>query len=170
MPSLSIARSAEPPADAEAYARAQGTFYHLPQWGECLRDMYRFRLEWYSARAADRLVGLLPIAEVPGLLGPRRLVSLPFSYAAGALALDAATADALAAAVRERAEDRGIRRIERFLPGGEHGIEFLCHRARLPGRPRPLVWREEVVRASRAGSGSLRGRGMDELATVLPSA
>jgi len=112
MPPLSIARSAEPPAGAEAYAREHGTFYHLPQWAECLRDMYRLRVEWYSALADDRLIGLLPIAEVPALLGPRRLVSLPFSYAAGPLAAEATTAHALAAAVRERARDRGIRRIE----------------------------------------------------------
>jgi Acetyltransferase (GNAT) domain len=46
------------------------------------------------------------------LLGPRRLVSLPFSYAAGSLAVDVAVADALGAAVRERARDRGIRRVE----------------------------------------------------------
>ena len=112
MTSLSIVRSGEPPPDAEAYARSQGTFYHLPQWAECLRDMYRLRMEWYSARNGDRLVGLLPVAEVPPLLGPRRLVSLPFSYAAGPLAADPRSADALVEAVRERAQDRGIRRIE----------------------------------------------------------
>ena len=112
MPPLSIVHSPEPPADAEAFARAHGSFYHLPQWGECLRDMYRLRVEWYSARVPDRLIGLLPIAEVPALFGPRRLVSLPFSYAAGPLAEEAVTAHALAAAVRAQAQERGIRRIE----------------------------------------------------------
>jgi hypothetical protein len=112
MPSLTIGRSTEPPAGAEAYARERGTFYHLPAWAECLRDMYRLRMEWYFARAGDQLVGLLPVAEVPALLGPRRLVSLPFSYAAGPLARDGVTADALSEAVRERAQDRRIRRVE----------------------------------------------------------
>ena len=112
MPSLTITRTAEPPLEWEAFARAHGTFYHLPRWAECLRDIYRLRLECYSGYAAGELQGLLAVAEVPGLLGPRRLVSLPFSYAAGPLAADGATADALVAAVRERAQDRRIRRVE----------------------------------------------------------
>ena len=112
MPSLTIARTAEPPPHWEAYARAHGTFYHLPQWSECLRDIYRLSLECYSAYAAGQLQGLLAVAEVPALLGPRRLVSLPFSYAAGPLAKDATTANILVAAVRERAQERRIRRVE----------------------------------------------------------
>jgi serine/alanine adding enzyme len=112
MPSLTISRTAEPPADWEPYARAHGTFYHMPQWAECLRDIYRLRLECYSARSEGELQGMLAVAEVPALLGPRRLVSLPFSYAAGPLTGDGRTADALAAAVRESASDRRIRRIE----------------------------------------------------------
>ncbi|MFL5492420.1 MAG: hypothetical protein ACJ8AV_13445, partial [Gemmatimonadales bacterium] len=110
MPPLTIVRTAEPPPDWETYAREHGTFYHLPRWLECLRDIYRLGVECYSARVDGRLEGLLPVAEVPALLGPRRLVSLPFSYAAGPLA-HTATADALATAVREVAENRGIRRV-----------------------------------------------------------
>jgi hypothetical protein len=112
MPSLIITRSAEPPQDWGGFARAHGTFYHLPEWALCIRDMYRLPLECYSARCDGRLTGLLAVAEVPGLLGPRRLVSLPFSYAAGPLANERSTADALAAAARESARDRRIRRVE----------------------------------------------------------
>jgi hypothetical protein len=112
MPSPTISRTAEPPEDWGAFARAHGTFYHLPEWAECIRDMYRLRLDCYSARVDGRLEGLLAVAEVPGLLGPRRLVSLPFSYAAGSLATERSTADALAAAAREHASDRGIKRVE----------------------------------------------------------
>ncbi len=112
MPSPTITRTAEPPEDWAAFARAHGTFYHLPQWALCIRDMYRLPLECYSARSDGHLHGLLAVSEVPGLLGPRRLVSLPFSYAAGPLAVDCSTADTLAAAVRESARDRRIRRIE----------------------------------------------------------
>jgi GNAT acetyltransferase-like protein len=112
MPLPTINRTAEPPEDWGAFARAHGTFYHLPEWAECIRDTYRFRLEYYSARSDGRLQGLLAAAEVPALLGPRRLVSLPFSYAAGPLATDGPTADALAAALRESAADRRIKRVE----------------------------------------------------------
>jgi Acetyltransferase (GNAT) domain len=112
MPPLTIVRTAEPPPDWEGFAQAYGTFYHLPRWLECLRAIYRLTVECYSGRADGHLEGLLAVAEVPALLGPRRLVSLPFSYAAGPLASDAGVADALAAAVREGAEDRRIRRVE----------------------------------------------------------
>jgi GNAT acetyltransferase-like protein len=110
--SPTISRTAEPPDDWGAFARAHGTFYHLPEWTECIRDMYRLRLDYYSARVEGRLQGVLAMAEVPGLIGPRRLVSLPFSYAAGPLATDPGVAHALAATVREDARDRRIRRVE----------------------------------------------------------
>jgi hypothetical protein len=112
MPPLDVSRDTNPPGDWEAFARAHGSFYHLPQWAECLQRIYRMAMEFYSARTGDQLRGLLALAEVPPLLGPRRLVSLPFSYAAGPLALDVAAADALSAAARERARDRGVRRVE----------------------------------------------------------
>lgn len=112
MPSLTINRTADAPGDWRAFAAAHGTFYHHPEWAACLSDIYGFHLEYYSARSEGVLRGLLAVAEVPALLGPRRLVSLPFSYAAGPLALDADTALALATAVRERALERRIRRVE----------------------------------------------------------
>jgi hypothetical protein len=118
MSSPLIIITTEPPADWEAYARAHGSFYHLPQWAECLHDIYRLRLEYYSARthwtpaSAEGLEGILAVAEIPPLLGPRRMVSLPFSYAAGPLATQASTAEALLRALREGARDRGISRVE----------------------------------------------------------
>ena len=118
-PSLTISRTADPPEDWRAFAAAHGTFYHRPEWAECLRDIYHFRLDCFSARAEGQLRGLLATAEIPALLGPRRLVSLPFSYAAGPLAIDQATAAALADAVRDRARERRIRRVE-LKSRGEH--------------------------------------------------
>jgi hypothetical protein len=112
VPPLTVSRTLEPPADWEPFARSHGSFYHLPQWVECLRDIYRLPLECYSARLGGELQGMLAVAEVPPLLGPRRMVSLPFSYAAGPLALNAAAADAMAVAVRERAHDRRLKRVE----------------------------------------------------------
>src|SRR5215210_1548792 len=109
---LTISRTADPPEDWRAFAAAHGTFYHRVEWAECLRDSYHFRLECFSARAEGQLQGLLATAEVPALLGPRRLVSLPFSYAAGPLAIDQLTAAALADAARERARELGIGRVE----------------------------------------------------------
>ena len=112
MPSLTISRTAEPLEDWRAFAVAHGTFYHQPEWALCLGDIYRLRLDYYSARREGELRGLLAVAEIPPLIGPRRFVSLPFSYAAGPLARDADTAAALSEAVLERAQERGVRRIE----------------------------------------------------------
>jgi hypothetical protein len=111
-PSLSVSRTPEPPPDWESFARSRGSFYHLPQWAQCLHEIYRLPVHYYSARSDGELQGLLAVAEVPALLGPRRLVSLPFSYAAGPLAVNVAVADALRAAVREYARDRRVKRVE----------------------------------------------------------
>jgi GNAT acetyltransferase-like protein len=112
MPSLTISRTAEPPEDWGRFAAAHGTFYHRPEWPMCLADIYRLQVDYYSARTAGELRGLLAVAEVPPGLGPRRFVSLPFSYAAGPLTLDEKTAFALSHAVHERALERRIRRVE----------------------------------------------------------
>ncbi len=119
MSSLSISRTVEPPEDWRGFAAARGTFYHQPEWAVCLSDIYRLRLDYYSARRAGELRGLLAVAEIPPLVGRRRFVSLPFSYAAGPLAEDPTTAAALSEAVLERARERGVRRIE-LKSRGEH--------------------------------------------------
>ena len=119
MPSLTITRTAEPPPDWRDFAVAHGTFYHRPEWAQCLAGMYRVRIDYFSARSAGELRGLVALAEIPGLIGPRRLVSLPFSYAAGPLATDGATADALSEAVLERARERRVSRVE-LKSRGEH--------------------------------------------------
>ena len=98
MPSPTISRTAEPPEDWRAFAAANGTFYHRPEWALCLGEMYGLRLDYYSAREQGELCGLLAVAEIPPLFGPRRYVSLPFSYAAGPLAPDPGVAALLSAA------------------------------------------------------------------------
>jgi GNAT acetyltransferase-like protein len=112
MPSLSITRTAEPAEDWRAFAATHGTFYHRPEWVERLSATYRFQVEYFSARSEGRLVGLLATARVPALLGPKRLVSLPFSYAAGPLALESSTAAALSESARARARELRIGRVE----------------------------------------------------------
>ena len=119
MASLSITRTAEPPEDWQAFAEAHGTFYHLPDWPRCLSETYRLRMDYYSARAGTDLRGILAVAQIPALLGPRRLVSLPFSYAAGPLAGDVVAASALTGSVLERAREQGISRVE-IKSRGEH--------------------------------------------------
>ena len=108
MPSPTISRTAEPPEDWRAFAAANGTFYHRPEWALCLGEMYGLRLDYYSARQVGELCGLLAVAEIPPLFGPRRYVSLPFSYAAGPLAPDSDAAAQLSAAVLERGGEQSL--------------------------------------------------------------
>jgi hypothetical protein len=165
MPSLTISRTADPPEDWLAFAVAHGTFYHQPEWTQCLREIYRLRLDYFSARAEGQLRGLLATAEVPALLGPRRLVSLPFSYAAGPLTPDGVTAAALAAAARERAQELRIRRVE-LKSRGEHqpgsGYQRSAHystyevpteggEAALWGRLHPSSTQRSIRKGQKAG-------------------
>ena len=110
--SLSIRRHAEPLASWEELARARGTFYHHPRWVRLLTECYGFRLTCLSAERGGELVGFIALAEVPRLLGPRRLVSLPFSYAAGPVAGEMAALPALGLAALEVARERNIGRLE----------------------------------------------------------
>jgi hypothetical protein len=110
--SLSITESAEPPASWTALARERGLFYHHPLWVTLLGRTYSFPLACLTAEEHGRVVGALALAQVPGLFGPRRLVSLPFSYAAGPVAETGEAASRLVAHARELAEDRRVRRLE----------------------------------------------------------
>ena len=112
---MSYAIDARPdaPDDWAAFARRVGSFYHEPAWGAALRDAFGFRVTYITARdATGTLAGILPLAETRSLTGVRRLVSLPFSYAAGPVARDAHADAALVAAARAVAAERGVGRLE----------------------------------------------------------
>lgn len=104
----------EAPPDWAPFARAYGSFYHEPAWAHALADAFGFRLSFLTARGPDGgLAGVLPVAEVRSLLGTgRRLVSLPFSYAAGPAATDPSADAALCEAVRALGAERRIGRVE----------------------------------------------------------
>jgi hypothetical protein len=86
MTSLAVVRTDRPPEDWGRYAALHGEFYHDPRWVLALARTFGYRLHCLTVRDGDRIVGLLALAEVPRLVGSCRLVSLPFSYAAGPLA------------------------------------------------------------------------------------
>jgi hypothetical protein len=69
-------------------AAERGTFYHDPAWIAAIGDCYRYPVRYLTCRSDGRLVGGLALALVPRLVGRHRLVSFPFSYAAGAMAAD----------------------------------------------------------------------------------
>ena len=110
--SLSIRETASPDPSWELLARERGSFYHDPRWIAQLGSAYNYPLTCLTAVDGDQTVGFLALAEIPRLLGPRRLVSLPFSYAAGPLAESPDVALQLVQRARELAGERGLNRVE----------------------------------------------------------
>jgi len=116
MPSPAITRHAEEPPGWAELARATGTFYHDPRWIREIAATFAYRVHWLAA-GEGALTGALALAEVPALIGAARLVSFPFSFIAGPMTRDPAVARALAAAARELAGQRGLKRVEIKQPG-----------------------------------------------------
>lgn len=109
---VTVEVAVEPPADWAEFARERGGFYHDPDWLVALRDTFRFRLHCISARRGAELAGLLALMEVPRLGGAPRLVSLPFSYAAGPLAADPGVSHTLVERAGALARERRAHRLE----------------------------------------------------------
>ena len=84
--SVTIAALPDPPSAWAPLVRRIGSFYHEPAWIAGLRDSFGFRVHYLVAERAGAVVGALPLAELRGLAGKRRMVSLPFSYASGPMA------------------------------------------------------------------------------------
>jgi hypothetical protein len=113
MPSPPVTRHAEIPPGWDDLARRHGTFYHDRRWIDEVIRCFRYRLHVLAAIGSDgALTGGLALAEVPTLLGARRLVSFPFSFIAGPLAIDPATHIALAEAAHQLAHELRVRRLE----------------------------------------------------------
>lgn len=117
---IDVTSQPDPSADWNAFADAHGGFYHRAEWLQEIARCFAFDRMFFEARQGGELVGIMPMAEVPALLGPRRLVSLPFSYAVGPIATTEAATTALITAVRELATKRGTGRLEiKRWPGSE---------------------------------------------------
>jgi len=110
--SPTITRHRTPPPAWDDLARTVGSFYHDARWIGELAACFRYRVHWLLAAHDGTPVAALALAEVPSLLGRRRLVSFPFSFVAGPMASTAEPAHALISAARELAAERGIHRVE----------------------------------------------------------
>ena len=105
------------PADAQAWqafclAHEASTFFHRAEWPGLLSRTLGYGDESLVAFAGDRLVGLLPLVSVRGLLGSRRLCSLPFCAYAGPLAHDDEVRHALVDTAVTRARAVGADHLE----------------------------------------------------------
>lgn len=110
------------PTPPEAWARLAlqtGVFYHDPLWVSAVATAFRYRLWCLTIEDEGGVAGGLALAEVPPLLGPRRFVSLPFSYAAGPMTLRPEVAASLATHAVQLAAQRGVTRVEIKIRGAE---------------------------------------------------
>ena len=69
-------------------AHPEGTFFHLAEWQEVLRDAFGHRSRYLLAESDGRIRGVLPLALVSSALFGRALVSTPFCVYGGIVASD----------------------------------------------------------------------------------
>jgi FemAB-related protein (PEP-CTERM system-associated) len=97
------------------------TFFHLFGWKRVLERAYGHRAHYLCAWADDRLVGVLPLAEVKSWLFGHSLVSTPFCVYGGPVAESVAARDALIETACKLAQELGVgslelRNLERLRP------------------------------------------------------
>ena len=93
---LHIRADADPAAVA-AFVRAHpgGTPFHLPAWLDAVEASTGQRAHLLVAERAGRIEGVLPLTAIRSMLFGKAMVSSGFAVGGGALAADAAVADAL---------------------------------------------------------------------------
>lgn len=98
----------------------QATFFHLYEWHDLMRDVFRHATHYLLAERGGRICGVLPLAEVNSRLFGHSLVSLPFAVYAGVAAEDDAAADALEAEAQRIAQSLGVAHLEFRNVQGRH--------------------------------------------------
>lgn len=98
--------------DDYVLAHPEATFFHRAGWQHVVREAFRHETYFLYAVQADRVCGVLPLAHVRSRLFGNALVGLPFAVYGGAVADDAAVADALEARAQQIARDLGVDHLE----------------------------------------------------------
>jgi FemAB-related protein (PEP-CTERM system-associated) len=87
-------------------------FFHRIEWRDLLEEFFRHRAHYLVAERGERIVAVLPLAEVKSLVFGHALVSLPFAEHAGVAADDESAVAPLHAAARELAGSLGVQHLE----------------------------------------------------------
>lgn len=98
--------------DAFVLAHPQATFFHRAAWRTVIEQGLGHRTHYLLARAAGRVVGVLPLAEIRSRLFGHRLVSTAGCVYGGALAADSVARQALVRAACGLAERLGVASLE----------------------------------------------------------
>jgi GNAT acetyltransferase-like protein len=148
MPPYTLQIAPEAPSGWQEFARTHGNFYHDARWITGLARCLSYRTHWITAVGAEGLAGGLALAEVPTLTGGRRLVSYPFSFIAGPIAVDQTAAEAVLERARLLLGERHARRLEvkslgpgfAAAPGFERSERYTTYRISPEGGEQ-AVWK-----------------------------
>ena len=110
--SLVTTVGAEPPPGWQDLVLAQGGIYHDLRWIQLIGTYFRFPVAYLSVADSVGLASVLALAEVPSLGWGRRLVSFPFSYAAGPASRVETATRAIMEAAATLGRERRARRVE----------------------------------------------------------
>jgi FemAB-related protein (PEP-CTERM system-associated) len=98
--------------DAFVHACPEATFFHLSGWKGIIERIFRHRTHYLLAERGDRIVGVLPIAQVKSRLFGHAITSLPFGVYGGCAVDDAEAIAPLHAAAVEYATAAGAAHLE----------------------------------------------------------
>ena len=98
--------------DAFVRASADGSPFHLTAWKRAVEDTFGHRSHYLMASRGGGLEGVLPLFEVPGLVGGRSLVSVPYAVYGGICAASPDARAALLDAATALGRARGARYVE----------------------------------------------------------
>jgi FemAB-related protein (PEP-CTERM system-associated) len=101
-------------ARRDEYVRThpRGTFFHLSGWRKVIERVHGHDPLDLLAWRGERLVGVLPLMLCRNLLGPARLISMPYATYGGPLGDDAAVEQALFARAQQMAEELRVGYLE----------------------------------------------------------
>ena len=98
--------------DAFVASCAEATFFHHSGWREVIESVFGHRTHYLLAARGERIVGVLPLAEVKSLLFGHALSSLPFAVYGGAAVSEPQARAALHQAAVELAARLGVQHLE----------------------------------------------------------
>jgi FemAB-related protein (PEP-CTERM system-associated) len=126
-------------------AHPAATVYHDWAWRRVLAEAFGHIAHFLVARRENRVVGVLPLAQVKTLLFGHSLASLPFCPYAGPLADDTAAHAALDDAAVALAESLGVDHLEYRMFNGHAADESLpASRSQWPASDLYVVFRKEI--------------------------
>jgi FemAB-related protein (PEP-CTERM system-associated) len=122
--------------DAFVRSSKDGTPFHLTAWKRAVEEAFGYRAHYFLARRGGQIHGVLPLFEVPGLLGGRSLISVPYAVYGGLCAADGDARRALVTAAAGLARQRRAAYVE-LRNREEQGLD-------LPVKDRYVTFAREI--------------------------